>query len=54
MDSWETFFAWRPIRMGRNWAWLRHMQRAKAYFVALNDDSGDYRPKWVYRYPRKN
>lgn len=53
MNEWETFFAWTPIRIGRKTAWLRKMQRAKAYFVALNDDSGNYGPKWVYRYPVK-
>lgn len=53
MEEWETFFAWRPIQMGRKWAWLRKMQRAKAYFVALNDYSDNYAPTWVYRYPRR-
>lgn len=53
MNEWETFFAWTPIRIGRRTVWLRKMQRAKAYFVALNDESGDYSPKWVYRYPVK-
>lgn len=52
-DEWETFFVWWPMRLGRHYIWLRNMQRAKAYFTALNDDPGPFKPVWVYRYPVK-
>lgn len=53
MNDWHKFFAWLPVRMGRKWAWLCTLERAKSYFVPLNDDPYPPGPSWVYRYPRK-
>jgi hypothetical protein len=53
VNTWETFFAWWPVRIGRRTYWLRRMQRTRAYFQALTDDNTIQPPTWVYRLPRK-